>query len=66
MAVPSYEKYFTHADIKELIRFYESPIGKKLISVQPKIMQECMVAGQEWGRKLGEKVAKKLQEQGYK
>jgi len=66
MAIPSYDKYFTHDDIKELIKFYESPVGKKLTSVQPQIMQECMTAGQEWGRKLGEKVAKKLQEQGYK
>lgn len=66
MAIPSYDKHLTHAEIKELIKFYESPVGKKLISVQPEIMQECMVAGQEWGRKLGEKVAKRLQEEGYR
>jgi len=66
IVIPSYDKYFTHNEIKELIKFYESPVGKKLTGVQPHILQECMTAGQEWGRKLGEKVAKKLQEQGYK
>lgn len=65
MCVPSYEKHFTHAEIRELLAFYETPLGKKLIKTQPVIMQECMIAGQEWGRKLGERIAKKLQAEDY-
>jgi len=66
MAVPCYEEHFTHDEIKELIKFYESPIGKKMVSVIPHISQECTLKGQEWCRKLGEKVAEKLQEQKLK
>lgn len=65
MCIPSYEKHFTHDEIKQLLAFYETPLGKKMIKTQPAIMQECMIVGQEWGRKLGEKVAKKLKSEGY-
>src|SRR6266568_3956440 len=44
----------------ELIRFYESPTGKKFVSVLPKITQESMVVGEKWGRELAERVIKKL------
>jgi uncharacterized protein len=27
--IPIYEKYYNHKDIKKLIKFYKSPIGKK-------------------------------------
>lgn len=60
--VPIYGKYLTEAEIGELIKFYQSPIGQKLVSAQPMIMQESMVAGQQWGRELGERVVKRLQE----
>ncbi|MCP5046996.1 MAG: DUF2059 domain-containing protein [bacterium] len=66
MVIPSYDKHLTHEEVKQLIAFYQSPIGKKLVSVQPQIMQESMVAGQKWGRELGMKVMKKLKEKGYR
>jgi uncharacterized protein len=31
--IPLYNKYFTHDDIKQLIKFYESPIGKRSVEV---------------------------------
>ena len=33
--IPIYNKYFTEEDIKQLIAFYQTPLGKKLISVNP-------------------------------
>jgi len=66
LVIPVYDKHLTHDEIKELIKFYESPIGKKLISVNPQIMKESMAAGEEWGRKIAERVLKKLQDQGLK
>jgi len=65
MIIPIYNKYLTHQEIKELLQFYESPVGKKLISVQPQIFRESYIKGQEWGKVLGEKVMKKLLEEGY-
>ena len=57
-----YKKHFSQADIKGLIKFYESPIGKKLVKEQPSLMSESMEVGQNWGRSLGEKVYKRIQE----
>jgi uncharacterized protein len=63
LIVPVYDRNLTHDDVKELIRFYESPTGKKFVSVLPKITQESMVVGEKWGRELAMKVMTKLQQQ---
>ena len=55
--VPVYAKHFTSDDIKEMIKFYNSPIGKKQVSVQPQIMQDTMLASQGWAMKLQQKMA---------
>ena len=60
MIIPVYDRNLTHDEVKEILKFYESPVGKKLISIMPVIQKEAVAAGQEWGRKLGENVAKKL------
>lgn len=65
MMVPIYDKYYTHDDIRELIKFYESPVGKKMVDTMPLLLQESMQAGQEWGRALSEKMLQKLKEKGY-
>lgn len=61
-----YDKYLSHADIKALIVFYESPAGKRYVKAQPLIVRESMTAGQKWGQEIAKKVMKKLQEKGYK
>ena len=63
LIVPVYDRNLTHDDVKELIRFYETPTGKKFVSVLPKITQESMAVGEKWGRDLGMRVMVKLQEQ---
>lgn len=65
MLVPVYEKHLTIEDLKELIKFYESPTGKKFAKTTPLIMQETMQIGQQWGIKIGEEFAKKMSERGY-
>jgi uncharacterized protein len=63
LIVPVYDRNLAQDDVKELIRFYESPTGKKFVSVLPKITQESMVVGEKWGRELAERVIKKLNAQ---
>lgn len=65
MILPVYQKHLTEADLKGVIAFYETPLGKKYAEKTPLITQESMIAGQEWGKKIGEKVADKLREKGY-
>jgi len=63
--VPIYEKYYTESDIDELVKFYNSPVGKKVIAVMPQVLQESMVVGSEWGKKMAAHVLEKMKEKGY-
>lgn len=65
LMLPIYDKYYTEEDIDQLIAFYNSPIGKKMTENLPMITQESMVAGQAWGKKIGEKAAERLRARGY-
>jgi hypothetical protein len=53
LAVPAYDKYYTHEEIKGLIQFYGTPLGQKLVSIQPKMTGELQEAGRKWGEGLG-------------
>jgi hypothetical protein len=64
--VPIYDQHLSHEDIKGLIAFYESPLGKKLLQVMPLMSQESMLAGQAWGRDFADSVQQKLAERGVK
>lgn len=59
--VPIYDKHFTHEEIRELIAFYQTPLGVKLIEKLPAIAQESMAAGMEWGQEIAAKAARKLE-----
>ncbi len=64
MVIPIYDKYYTETEIKALTDFYATPIGRKVITVTPLISQESMQAGQKWGKELGEKLYKDLNDKG--
>jgi uncharacterized protein len=58
--IPLYDKYFTGAELKEMLRFYNSPLGKKTVKVMPSLMAEGMKVGQKWGESLGPQVAQRV------
>ena len=58
--IPVYHKYFTHQDIKGVLRFYQTPLGQKTIRVLPLLMQESMHLGHQWGQGLGPEVEKRI------
>jgi hypothetical protein len=60
-----YDKHLTHEDVKGLLQFFESAVGRKLVKVQPQIMQDSMAIGQAWGQRAGERVQQRLKEKGF-
>lgn len=58
--VPIYDRHFTHQEIQGLIAFYETPLGRKTISVLPAITQESFEIGQQWGLEIANKVQERL------
>jgi hypothetical protein len=65
LCVPIYSKYYSHDEIKQLIKFYETPLGKKVIRITPELAAETMKAGQEWGVSIGSSIDKILEKKGY-
>lgn len=53
-------RHYTDDDLVELIKFYSSPIGMKMISLQPAILQDSMRIGQEYGQRINDQIVKKL------
>ncbi|MDR3013205.1 MAG: DUF2059 domain-containing protein [Chitinispirillales bacterium] len=64
LSIPVYKKYYTHDEIKELIKFYETPIGRKMAQVSPAMAQEMMVIGQRWGEKVGAELMNEIMRSG--
>ena len=58
--VALYDRNFTTAELRGMIAFYESPIGKRFLEVQPVLMREGMVMGQEWGSRIGSDVGRAM------
>ena len=48
----------------DLIAFYDTPLGKKLSTVQPQITLESMSVAQQWAAEIGQKVASKIMNSG--
>lgn len=63
-----YAKYFSHEDIRQMIAFYETPVGSKSIEVMPELMSESMQVTMRWIAKINpvvqERVTKQLREEG--
>jgi hypothetical protein len=55
LIIPLYDKHLTHPEIKELIKFYETPVGKKMIAVmQPLPQRACRpVSSGVWTSRCG-------------
>lgn len=65
LILPIYQKHLTEADLLGIIAFYETPAGKKYAEKTPLITQESMLAGQEWGKQIAQKVIDRLKDKGY-
>ena len=61
LLVPVYAKYYSQAEIQELIAFYQTPLGRKMVATNPAVVQDSMAAGQVWGQQIAQRVITKLQ-----
>ena len=66
--IPIYARHFTHADVRGMIDFYDTPLGKKTIKAMPSLMQESMQASHHWAQEvmpsLQEKITARLKAEG--
>jgi hypothetical protein len=52
----TYAEHFTEAELKDLVTFYKSPLGKKVISEEPKVIDESAGKIQKWAEQFSETV----------
>lgn len=57
-----YDAHFSHAEVIDIIAFYESDTGKKALRLMPQILQESMAWGTRWGADIGEEVMRRSRE----
>jgi uncharacterized protein len=55
-----YASHFTEPELKQLLTFYQSPLGQKVISEEPKAADESMTFAGSWADKLSEEVIGKM------
>lgn len=60
--IPIFDKYYTHSEIKGLLAFYQTDLGRKAIEVMPKATSESIVVGQAWGESLGPEIVKRIEQ----
>lgn len=58
-----YATHFTEAELKEVLAFYKTPIGTKLIAEQPKVGEESLKFAQDWANKLSDQVIAKMRDE---
>jgi len=53
LMVPIYDRYLTKEDVNGLAQFYQTPLGKKMLSVLPQLVIETQTAAMNMGQELG-------------
>lgn len=51
-----YTENFSEQELKDLLAFYKSPVGKKLLAKQPVIADGSLKFAQDWANKLSDEV----------
>ena len=64
MFVDIYSRHFSSNDVRQMLDFYRSPIGRKMLAETAGIARESMLTGQAWGAQLGADVARELAKEG--
>ena len=58
-----YATRFNDQELKEILAFYTSPAGKKILNEQPKIAEASLAFAQEWATKLSDDVVAKMRDE---
>jgi len=58
-----YASHFTEDELKQILKFYQSPVGKKLLSQQTIVVDASMKFAQTWANKLSDEVVAKMRDE---
>ncbi len=52
-----YATHFTEQELRDLLTFYQSPLGQKVLAQEPKVLDESMIYAGTWADNLAQEVA---------
>lgn len=58
-----YAQNFTEQELKDILAFYKTPAGKKLLIAQPQVVDTSMKFAQDWANKLSDQVIAKMRDE---
>lgn len=58
-----YATHFTEQELKDILVFYKSPAGQKMLVEQPKVIDGSMKFAQNWANKLSDEVVAKMRDE---
>lgn len=53
-----YMESFTEEELDDILEFYNTPVGKKMVATTPELMKKGMEIGQQWGMEIQPLIAK--------
>jgi len=67
--LPLYGQHFSHDEIKQLLAFYDTELGRKTIQVMPQLAQQSIMISQQYLQtqmpELQQRITSKLQQAGF-
>jgi hypothetical protein len=55
-----YAQHFTEQELKDLVAFYKTPLGKKMITEEPVALDQSLKAAQAWATKFSDEVLERF------
>ena len=55
-----YANEFTEQELKDLVAFYKSPLGRKLVAEEPIILDQSMKTAQTWAEGFSQEIMSKI------
>ena len=65
-----YAQHFTETELKEVVAFYKTPTGKKMLAQEPIAINQSLTAAQDWANQFSDTVLQRFRtemaKKGYK
>lgn len=58
-----YAARFTEQELKDVLAFYQTPVGKKMLAEEPKVIDQSMTLAQSWGNHFSDEVMAKFRDE---
>jgi hypothetical protein len=59
-AAKVYASRFTEQELKEMLAFYKTPLGKKMLTEEPNVVERTLQTAQDWANRMSEEVMGKF------